>query len=130
MARLSDIVLNHAESPSNVGWLENADATATTGALGRPPFMAMCFRIRHGIVTEAKYRTFGCAPAVAAGSVLTEMMIGHSVEECLELTEHQLTEALGGIPAEKDWCVDLALSTMRKALMKYGDGPESVQAGP
>ena len=122
MARYSEVILDHAESPSNVGWLANADAEATTGAPGRPPYMAMYFRIHDGIVVEVKYRTFGCAPAIGTGSVLTEMITGRSVQECLAVSEEQLGDALGGVPHGTAWYTSLALSTMRKALSEYQDG--------
>ncbi len=119
MAGIPEIIIDHVDSPRNVGCLKAADAVATTGAPGRPPFMAMYFRIRNGIVTEVKYRTFGCALSIAAGSVLTEMITGRNVTECLALTEQQLSEALGSISADQAWCLSLALSTMRKALTEY-----------
>ena len=128
MAEHSNIIMEHAESPSNVGCLKDADAEATTGAVGRPPFMTMSFRIRAGIVDAVRYRTFGCAPAIAAGSVLTEMITGRSLSQCMEITEQQLRDKLGcgsldggsknGGSKGKDY-TQLALSTMRKALTEY-----------
>ena len=115
----SDIFLEHLEHPRNVGWLKEHDAAGTIGAPGRPPFMAMSFRFVDGVVGEVKYRTFGCGPAIAAGSLLTEMVLGRSVEQCLALEEEQLIDTLGDIPSDKTWCVELALSTMRKALDSY-----------
>ena len=115
--------MEHAESPSNVGHIKDADAEATTGAVGRPPFMTMSFRICDEIIETVRYRTFGCAPAIAAGSVLTEMITGQSVSKCMEITENQLHKALGcvskdGASKEKDYA-QLALSTMRKALTEH-----------
>ena len=120
MEEYANIIMEHAESPSNVGCLKDADAEATTGAVGRPPFMTMSFRICEGIVNEVRYRTFGCASAIAAGSVLTEMITGRSLSQCMEITEQQLNDELGGAPKGKGYA-GLALSTMRKALTEYHD---------
>ncbi len=126
MTEHSNIIMEHAESPSNVGCLKDADAEATTGAVGRPPFMTMSFRICEGIVDAVRYRTFGCAPAIAAGSVLTEMITGRSLSQCLEITEQQLRDELGGGSKGKDY-TPLALSTMRKALTEYLSAGKSQQ---
>ena len=112
----SEVLMDHIESPRNVGWIENSDAAAATGAPGRPPFMSMSFRLAGGIVREVRYRTFGCGPAIAAGSALTEMLRGRTVNQCLEITEEQLAAVLCGMPHDKRWCLALALTTMRKAL--------------
>ena len=126
MAEHANIIMEHAESPSNVGCLKDAAAEATTGAVGRPPFMSMTFRIRAGIVDAVRYRTFGCAPAIAAGSVLSEMITGRSLSQCLEMTEQQLRDELGGGSKSKDY-TQLALSTMRKALTEYLSAGKSQQ---
>lgn len=118
MSEYSKIIMEHVESPSNVGRLKDADAEATTGAAGRPPFMTMSFRIRDNIIKAVRYRTFGCAPAIAAGSVLTEMIVDRSISECLNISEQQLSETLGNPPKDKNY-VNLAISTMREALTRY-----------
>ncbi len=128
MPGYSEIVLDHAESPSNVGRLEDANVVGTTGSPGRPPFMTMDFHIKNGIVAEVRYRTYGCAPAIAAGSVLTEMIQGRTIEEALSVTEQQLADALGGLPPGKTWCVELALGTMRNALEGHRSGDASASA--
>ncbi len=112
----SDIVMDHIDRPRNVGWIEQNDAEAAIGALGHPPFMCLSFRIANARIQEVRYRTFGCGPAIAAGSALTEMVNGLTVKECLKITEEQVCNALGGVPHEKKWCVRLALETMRNAL--------------
>jgi nitrogen fixation NifU-like protein len=112
----SDVVMDHIDRPRNVGWIEQNDAHATIGAPGRPPFMCMSFRLSDGCVQEVRYRSFGCGPAIAAGSVLTEMITGRAVRDCMEITEEQVSDALGGVPHEKKWSVRLALETMRNAL--------------
>lgn len=80
--------------------------------------MVMHFRISGRVVKEVRYRVFGCGAAIAAGSMLTEMITNRRVEECLSVTQKQLLDALGGLPADKAWCAGLALGTMRNALEK------------
>jgi len=115
----SDLLNDHVVNPRNVGRIENPDASGQAGRPGRGPFMVMHFRIADGVVTEVKYQTFGCGPAIAAGSMLTQLVKGRSVEACLALTEQELAEALGGLPSEKTWCADLAIRAMCNALAEY-----------
>ncbi len=68
--------MEHFSRPRNVGRLEEPDAVGTSGSPGRPPFMVMHFRLGEGVVQEVRYQTFGCVPAIAAGSALTEMIAG------------------------------------------------------
>jgi len=80
--------------------------------------MDLYLRIKDGVVQEAKFQTFGCGPAIAAGSMLTEMITNRTIAECLELSQHRLIEALGGLPSDKTWCADLAIGALRNALSK------------
>jgi len=86
--------------------------------------MVMHLRCDDGTVVEAKYETFGCGPAIAAGSMLTEMIAGCSIEECLTVSQQQLIDALGGLPPEKRYCASLAINTMHNALADYHAGRE------
>ena len=69
MPRYADVVMEHFSNPRNVGRLDEPDAVGTSGSPGRPPFMVMDFRLRDGRVEEVRYQTFGCVPAIAAGSM-------------------------------------------------------------
>jgi NifU-like protein involved in Fe-S cluster formation len=129
MPRHSDILMDHMLNPRNVGRLKSPNAVGQAGKPGRGVFMVMHFRVAHGIVTEVKYQTFGCGPAIAAGSMLTEMITGRSIEKCMALTGGQLSDALGGLPPEKTWCAGLAVEAMRDALSKL-DRVHCLQAGP
>ena len=118
MGRFSSILRDHLANPRNAGRLERADTVGRGGSPRRPPFMDVYLRIDSGIVREVTFETFGCGAAIAAGSMLTEMVKGRSVEDCLALTQKQLTDALGGLPADKTWCAQLAIDSMRSALSK------------
>jgi len=118
MAGYWETVLLHAESPGNVGWLDDANAAATKGSPGSPPFMATYLQVEDGRLAEARYRTFGRGPAIAVGSLLTEMIAGRRIDDRLTLTDQDLTEALGGLPPEKTWCAGVAISPLRKTLQE------------
>ena len=83
----------------------------------------MHFRVADRVVAEVKYQTFGCGPAIAAASMLTEMITNQEIEECLAITKQQLAEALV-LPADKLWCAGLAIDTMRNALTNYDEEAE------
>jgi len=119
----SNILNDHIVNPRNVGRIENPDATGQAGRAGRGPFMVMDFRIADGVVAGVKYQTFGCGPAIAAGSMLTETMKGRSVEECTALTAEKLNDALGGLPSDKVYCASLAITAMRNALARADGNP-------
>jgi nitrogen fixation NifU-like protein len=78
--------------------------------------MVMEFRLAGGTVAEARFQTFGCGPAIAAGSMLTEMITGRTVAESLAVTKDELIEALGGLPANKTWCAGLAIRALHDGL--------------
>ena len=116
MPRYADVVMEHFRHPRNVGRLDDPDAVGVGGHPRRPPFMVMHFRLRDGVVAEGRFQTFGCVPAIAAGSALTEMIAGRTIGECLALSEKDVDEALGGLPPERAYCAGLAISAMRDAL--------------
>jgi nitrogen fixation NifU-like protein len=120
MGKYSDILMDHFTSPRNVGCVEPADAE---GRAGTPhsgqPFMVLTLRIADGTVREARYKTYGCGATIAAGSMLTEMVRGRTVAECLTLTPADLIEALDGVPGDKLHCPALAIDALRSALRAY-----------
>ncbi len=108
--------MEHLRSPRNVGKIAAPDAVGTVGSVHQPPVMVVHFRLSGGVVKEVKYQVFGCGAAIAAGSMLTEMITDCSIHECLALTRQDLVDALGGFPSDKVWCVDLAIAAMREGL--------------
>jgi len=100
MPRYADVVMEHFRHPRNVGRLDDPDAVGVGGHPRRPPFMVMHFRLRDGVVAEVRYQTFGCVPAIAAGSALTEMIAGRTIDDCLALTEQDVDAASRPAAAE------------------------------
>src|SRR5262249_9454502 len=101
MGKYSDILMDHFLSPRNSGHMEAPDRIGLVGTPGQGPFLLLCLRLDSGQVTEAKFQTHGCGATIAAGSMLTVLITNRPIQECLELTVEQLTEALGGVPPHK-----------------------------
>ena len=115
----SDIVQEHFEHPRNVGIIAPADAEALVSNPACGDLMHLYLRIENDRITDAKFKTMGCPAAIAAGSVTTELLIGHSVEEVLKLTRADVNAALGGLSPQKVHTSVLAEDAVRAALKKY-----------
>lgn len=119
MGKYSDTLMDHFMAPRNSGALESPDVTGHAGTPGRGPFLILYLRITEGQVTAAKFQTYGCGPTIACGSMLTETIIGRSLEDCSRLTIEELIERLDGVPAEKMHSPALAIAALRDALKCY-----------
>lgn len=120
MDKYSDALMEHFLSPKNTGALEVPDRTGHAGAPGRGPFMILYLRFDDGHVAEARFQTYGCGSTIASGSVLTEMILGRTIPECLALTAEDLIEALDGVPSDKIHGPHLAITALRDALKEAG----------
>ena len=109
MAGYSDVLMDHFRNPRNAGCLEPYDLRGTAGMPGNGPYMVFTVRLEGGRIAEVRFQTFGCGPAIAAGSLLTELVSGRSLPETTTITRDLLVEALGGLPEDKLYCVDLAV---------------------
>lgn len=109
-------MMEHFTHPRNVGEVENATAAAraTNDACGDVTDLSL--RVEAGAVADAKFRTYGCAAAIAASSAMTELVRGMTVEAARALTKERLDEVLGGLPRVKRHALDLALEALTKAL--------------
>lgn len=119
----SELFKDHLSSPRNVGELSNATAIGeeTNPACGDR--LRLSLRIRNGRIEAARFLAYGCPPTLVCGSVLTELIIGKTIDEVVSLTRKQLIEAVGGLPSRKQHAAALAIETLRAALMR--DLPES-----
>jgi nitrogen fixation NifU-like protein len=112
-------VMDHFMNPRNVGVIENPDGYGKIGSPSCGDMMEIFLRVENEVITDVKFRTFGCASAIASSSVTTEMILNKTVEEALEVTNKAVVEALGGLPAAKVHCSVLAEEAIKAAIEDY-----------
>ena len=113
-------VMDHFMHPRNVGEIENASGVGTVGNAQCGDIMRIFLDIdENQVVRDAKFKTFGCGAAIATSSMATEMIIGKTVQEALEVTNKAVMEALGGLPPVKIHCSLLAEQAVHAALWDY-----------
>ena len=115
-------VMDHFMHPRNVGEIDNASGVGTVGNAKCGDIMRIFLDIdENQIVRDAKFKTFGCGAAIATSSMATEMIIGKSVQEALEVTNKAVMEALDGLPPVKVHCSLLAEEAIHAALWDYAE---------
>lgn len=121
MWKYSDKVMDHYRHPRNVGKLDDADVIGEAGSLACGDSLKLYLKIKDGIVTDAKFQTFGCGSAVASSSILTEMVIGKPLDEVRKITNEDIARELDGLPEEKMHCSVMGHEALEDALKKYYD---------
>ena len=112
-------VMDVFKNPKNVGEIENADGIGTVGNETCGDIMQITLKIENDIIVDAKFKTFGCAAAIATSSTATEMIKGMTIEDALKVTNKKVIETLGGLPAQKIHCSVLAEEAIKKAIDDY-----------
>ena len=121
MALYSDIVMDHFMHPRNVGEIENPDGVGQVGNAKCGDIMKMYLKIRDNVIQDVKFETFGCGSAIASSSMATEMIKGKTIDQALAVTNRQVVDALGGLPAHKLHCSVLAEESIKSAITDYYD---------
>ncbi|MCX7922900.1 MAG: Fe-S cluster assembly scaffold protein NifU [Clostridia bacterium] len=115
----SDKVMDHFMNPRNVGEIENADGVGQVGNAKCGDIMKMYLKIENDVIVDAKFKTFGCGAAVATSSMATELVVGKTVEEALNITNKAVADALDGLPPAKMHCSNLAEEAITAAIEDY-----------
>ena len=115
----SEKVMDHFMHPRNVGEIENADGIGEVGNAKCGDIMKIYLKIDNNIITDVKFKTFGCGAAVATSSMATELIKANSVDEALQLTNKAVIEALDGLPPIKIHCSVLAEEAVKAAVADY-----------
>jgi nitrogen fixation NifU-like protein len=115
----NDKVLDHFENPRNVGVIENADGIGEVGSPVCGDMMYFYIKVENDKLVDVKFKTFGCAAAIAVSSMVSEMAIGMSLDEVMEITSSDVAKELGGLPERKLHCSNLGADALHKAIENY-----------
>ena len=121
MALYTETVMDHFMHPRNVGEIENPDGVGQVGNAKCGDIMKMYLKIKNNIIEDVKFETFGCGSAIASSSMATELIKGKTIEDALAVTNKQVVDALGGLPAHKLHCSVLAEEAIKAAVKDYYD---------
>ncbi|MDD2337648.1 MAG: iron-sulfur cluster assembly scaffold protein [Geobacteraceae bacterium] len=115
----SDMVKEHFRNPRNVGEIDDADVILQVGEPSCGDVLLLFLKIDRGIITNVKYRIFGCGAAIATSSIASELALGKPLDEVLKLTDQDIADALGGLPEDKMHCSVLAVTALHTGIMRY-----------
>ncbi len=121
MALYTETVMDHFTHPRNVGEIPDADGVGEVGNAKCGDIMKMYLKIKDDRIEDVKFETFGCGSAIASSSMATELIKGRTIEEALAVTNKQVVDALGGLPAYKLHCSVLAEESIKAAVKDYYD---------
>ena len=115
----NDKVMEAFKNPKNVGEIENCDGLGKVGNASCGDIMQITLKIENDVIVDAKFKTFGCAAAIATSSTATDMIIGMTIEEALKITNKKVVEELEGLPPQKIHCSVLAEEAIKAAIEDY-----------
>jgi nitrogen fixation protein NifU and related proteins len=115
----TDKVMDHFQNPRNVGEITDANGVGEVGNAVCGDIMKIYLKVEDGRIMDIKFKTFGCGAAIATSSMVTEMVIGKTLDEALNITNKAVAEALDGLPPQKMHCSNLAADALHKAIEDY-----------
>lgn len=115
----SEKVIDHYTNPRNVGKIEDASGVGEVGNPVCGDIMKMYIKVENNVITDVKFKTFGCGAAIASSSVTTELIKGKTIEEALALKNSDVVDSLGGLPPVKLHCSVLAEEAIHSAIADY-----------
>ena len=119
MSLYSGKVMEHFSNPRNMGEIENADGVGTVGNPVCGDLMTIYIKVKDNLLVDIKFKTFGCAAAIATSSMITEMAKGKKLDEALYITRDDVAEELEGLPPIKMHCSNLAAEALHNAIKDY-----------
>ena len=129
MGLYNETVMDHFMNPRNVGEIENPDGKGVYGSPVCGDMMQVTIKVKDDIITDAKFKTFGCGSAIASSSMATEMIIGKTIDEALDIGNKKIVDELGGLPAVKIHCSVLADHAIKSAIYDYAQKTGKTYAG-
>ncbi|PNU21274.1 iron-sulfur cluster assembly scaffold protein [Geothermobacter hydrogeniphilus] len=115
----NETVKDHFQHPRNAGELEDADGIGEVGDIECGDIMRITLRIEQDVITAIRFKTFGCAAAIATSSMVTELANGKTLQQALRISNADVAAALGGLPEEKLSCSNLAADALHAAIRDY-----------
>jgi len=119
MAKYPKFLMEHFQNPRNVGEISDPDGVGTVGNASCGDIMQLFIKTNGDKIVEAKFKTFGCGAAIATSSILTERIIGATLDEALKISEETSKEVLSQLPKEKIPCFTLATDALKLAIEEY-----------
>ena len=130
MALYNDTVMEHFMNPHNVGEIENPDGKGIYGSPVCGDMMLVTINVDdNDVITDAKFKTYGCGSAIASSSMATDMIKGMTIDEALEVSNKKIVEELGGLPAIKIHCSVLAEHAIKNAIYDYAEKNGKIYKG-
>ena len=121
-------VMDHFTNPRNMGEMEDASGVGTVGNAKCGDIMRIYIKVENDVIVDVKFKTFGCGAAIATSSKATEMVMGKTIDEALQITNKMVMDELGGLPAVKVHCSVLAEEALHAAIKDYRDRMERGEA--
>ena len=119
MSMYSEKVMDHFKNPRNVGEIEDADGIGEVGNASCGDIMKIYLKVKDDVIEDVKFQTFGCGSAIATSSMVTEMVMGKTLDEAEAVTNKAVAEALDGLPPAKMHCSNLAADALHDAIKDY-----------
>lgn len=115
----SEKVMDHFRTPRNMGEIPDADGVGTVGNPVCGDMMNIYIKVKDDVITDVKFKTFGCGAAIATSSMITELAKGKTIDEALKITRQDVADSLDGLPPVKMHCSNLAADGLHEAIKDY-----------